>query len=198
MRKIQRSPGPVFFYSNFKGSGGIESFIKVLEYHGYSDYAEYGEGRKRYAVWTGDVKQDMRQEIKEVFNQPENSNGSRIRVLLGSSSSKEGLSLKGVRQVHILEPYWNWSRMLQVIGRGNRYCSHKLLDPEDRKLDVFIYLATHYNEMETIDQYIQKLAMQKDKLINQFEIAMKEAAIDCDLFKNANVYKGEDDIECEV
>lgn len=200
MRKIMRSPGPAFFYSNFKSFGGIESFIKVLEYHGYRNYTEFGEGRKRFAVWTGDEKQEIREEIKEVYNQPDNYNGSKLRVILGSPSMKEGVSLRNCRQIHILEPYWNWSRMQQIIGRGVRYCSHKQLDPEQRNVDVFIYLTVHPNEIETIDQYIQKLALQKNKLISQFEHAMKEVAVDCDLFKNANVYpeEGDENIQCEA
>ena len=42
-----------------------------------------------------------------------------------SSAGAEGISLTGVRQVHIMEPYWNVSRLDQVIGRAVRYCSHK-------------------------------------------------------------------------
>lgn len=197
MKKIGRSLGPVIVYSNFKEYGGIKSFVKVLESQGYKDYIDYGEGRKRFAVLSGDVKLDMKEEIKAVYNQTKNTNGSRLKVLCITSAIKEGYSFKAVRQMHILEPYWNQARLDQIIGRGVRYCSHKELSEEERFVEVFIYIATHPNEKETVDQYIRKLAFYKNQLIEQFNTALKEAAVDCELFKQANVYTGEPPIKCE-
>lgn len=45
-------------------------------------------------------------------------------VLMASSSGAEGINLKNVRHLHIMEPYWNPARHDQVIGRGIRLCSH--------------------------------------------------------------------------
>ena len=197
IKKINRCSGTVFVYSNFKEFGGIKSFARVLDAYGYQNYLNSGEGRKRYAIWSGDEKATIKELIKTVFNRSENRNGSKLKVMLGSPSIKEGVSLLRVQQVHVIEPYWNQSRLDQVIGRAIRYCSHKDMPEEKRTVKVYIYLATHPNEDETVDQYIYKLAGQKNKLIKQFELALKEAAIDCDLFKHANVYPGEDDIVCE-
>lgn len=201
LRKIRACKGPVFIYSNFKEYGGIKSLVKVLEAHGYRNYLKYGEGRKRFAVWSGDEKYETREEIKAVFNQQKNYNGSKIKIILGSPSTKEGISWINVQQVHILEPYWNYSRILQIIGRAVRFCSHKNLPEEDRKVKVFIYIAVHPYEKMTIDQYIMNLALQKNKIIKQFETALKESAIDCSLFKNANVFKddpeGDTNIKCQ-
>ena len=85
---------------------------------------------------------------------------------------------------------------MQIIGRGSRFCSHKDLPEEKRKIKVFIYLSIHPDVKETIDQYIYKMSMRKDKLIHEFETAIKEASIDCTLFKNANVFPGEENINC--
>ncbi len=187
-KKIKKSEGPVFVYSNFKDLGGLRSFIKFIEYHGYKNYKVYGEGPNRYAVWSGDEPHHMKEEIKQVFNQKENKDGSKIRMMLGSPSVKEGVSFKRVRQVHILEPYWNMSRILQIIGRAIRFCSHKDLPKMQRNVEVFLYLATRTGE-NTIDQYIWSLAKEKSKLIESFETALKESAVDCELFYNRNVYK---------
>lgn len=195
LNKIKVSKGPVFVYSNFKEYGGIKSFVRVLEYHGYADYAKFGEGRKRFAMYTGDVNQKMREEIKSVFNKLDNINGSKIRIIIISPSGKEGLSLMNVRQAHILEPYWNYSRMMQIQGRGNRTCSHKNLPEEERVLKVYVYLAVHEMEASTVDQKIMKLALDKKKLIDQFEEILKEEAIDCKLFRYANAIDGKQ-IEC--
>jgi superfamily II DNA or RNA helicase len=179
MRRIKRARGPVFVYSNFKEYGGIKSFARVLAHFGYSDYIETGEGYKRYAIWSGDVPGVVRSEIRNVFNRIENADGSRIRVILGSPSIKEGVSFMNIRQVHIIEPYWNRSRIEQVIGRASRFCSHKYLEEEDREVDVFLYIATHPEIAETVDQYILDLSLKKDSLIKAFEGALKSAAVDC-------------------
>ncbi len=193
-KKISRVNGPVFIYSNFLAYGGLKSFEKVLKHNGYKNYEDFGEGKKRYAFITGDQTKHLKEEIKNVYNQKNNIDGSKLKVLLLSSAAKEGLSLKAVRQVHILEPYWNKNRLEQVIARARRLCSHAMLSEEERYINIYIYIATHPNEKETVDQYIYKLAERKQKLIGQFEKAIKECAIDCNLNKHAN----EKDIVCDA
>ena len=68
-KNINKSEGPVFIYSNFKEIGGIKSLVKFLEAHGYKNYKTYGEGIKRYAVWSGDEPHIVKEEIKFIFNQ---------------------------------------------------------------------------------------------------------------------------------
>jgi len=195
-KKIKKSEGPIFVYSNFKEIGGIKSFAKFIEYHGYKNYKIFGEGEKRYSIWSGDESHTTKEEIKHVFNQKENADGSKIKIMLGSPSIKEGVSLLRVDQVHILEPYWNLSRIQQIIGRAIRFCSHKDVPKKKQIVKVYLYLATHHND-ESIDEYIWSLAKQKNKLIEQFEHALKEVAIDCKLFHARNEFKtDEKNINC--
>ena len=46
-------------------------------------------------------------------------------VLIGSTEISEGLTINEIRQVHILDPWWNISRIEQVIGRAIRIGNHK-------------------------------------------------------------------------
>ena len=117
--------------------------------------------------------------------------------MLGSPSIKEGVTLLRVEQVHILEPYWNFSRMKQIIGRAIRFCSHKDLAKNRRFVDVFLYLAT-YDDVETIDEYIWNLAKKKQKIIQEFENTLKRKAIDCEIFFEGNNYPDEEPIECKI
>ena len=180
--------GPVFIYSNFKELGGLRCLITFLEYHGWKNYIKFGEGNKRFAIWSGDESQKVKDEIKYIFNQKSNENGDKIKIMLGSPSIKEGISLLRVQQVHIIEPYWNMSRMLQIMGRAVRFCSHKDVPKAKRIVKIYLYLATYSGE-KTIDEYIWELAKKKNKLIEQFELVLKESAIDCELFYNRNSYK---------
>lgn len=194
-RMIKKAEGPVFVYSNFKEYGGIKSFIKFLEANGYKNYTTYGEGKNRFAIWSGDESNIIKNEIKAVFNNKNNSDGNMIKIMLGSPSIKEGVSLLRVSQVHIMEPYWNLSRMKQIIGRAIRFCSHKDLPPNRRKVEVFLYLAT-YKDIVTVDETIWNMAKRKNILISDFEKALKKIAIDCNLFYHRNVYPGEEQIKC--
>ena len=118
-----------------------------------------------------------------------------MKIILGSPAIKEGITLLRVSEVHIIEPYWNLSRIDQVMGRAVRFCSHKDLPKKDRYVDIYIYLAT-YPEEKTIDKYIASLAKNKDRIINEFEKALKETSVDCQLNKNINIGKDEGKIVC--
>jgi hypothetical protein len=182
LKKVERCPAPVFFYSNFKEHGGIEDFIRVLEYHGYSNFLEHDKGKKRYAVWSGSENSKEKDLIRDVINLKENADGSKIKIILGSPAIKEGLSLLRIRQVHILEPYWNMSRLEQVIGRAVRFCSHKDLPRDERLVNIYIYLAIDSVKEMSIDQQILSLALRKKMLVQQFETVLKKSSIDYYLF----------------
>jgi hypothetical protein len=204
MDKIEKSSGKTFVYSGFKEYGGIKSFVKVLDAFGYKNYLEAGVGAKRYAVWSGDEDIKIKEEIRSTYNMKENIGGKKIKILLGSPSIKEGVSLSSVRYVHVMEPYWNQSRLDQVIGRASRFCSHMNLSENKRNVKVYIYVACApgfhkgKNVGTMVDEHMEWIAREKQKLIVKFEKAIRESAVDCRLNKNANVYEGEESLECEV
>ena len=198
LRKVNNCSGTIFIYSNFKEYGGIKVLARMLDCNGYRDYNVHGHGRKRYAIWSGDEKPTYKSELKAVFNRPENADGSQLKIIMGSPSLKEGVSLLRVQQVHILEPYWNMSRILQIVGRAVRFCSHKDVDIEKRLVKIYIYLAVHEDLKESIDQRIMRIALNKRSVNLEFERALKEDAIDCTLFYNGNVYRGDQKLVCEV
>jgi superfamily II DNA or RNA helicase len=182
LKKVERCNAPVFFYSNFKEFGGVNDFKHVLEYHGYSNFLEHDKGKKRYAIWSGNENAKEKDLIRDVINSKENADGSKIKIILGSPAIKEGLSLLRIRQVHILEPYWNMSRLEQVIGRAVRFCSHKDLPKDERLVNIYIYLAINSNKDMSIDQQILSLALRKKMLVEEFEDVLKKSSIDYYLF----------------
>jgi hypothetical protein len=70
-----------------------------------------------------------------------NLKGELCRVFCITSAGAEGLSLRNVRRVHIMEPYWNPVRTDQVKGRAVRICSHIDLELEERNVEVFTYCS---------------------------------------------------------
>jgi hypothetical protein len=123
-----------------------------------------------------------------------NFRGEIIKVIMITKSGAEGISLKNVRQVHIMEPYWNTIRIDQVIGRAVRTCSHIDLPKDERNVHVYVYymvpskkqIQTSFSirtqdKSMTSDQYIYEMAKKKATIVNGFLDLMKKASVDCGL-----------------
>ncbi len=169
---------------------GLEIFKIYLKYFGYSFYKNsnknigknYGEylGKK----WTSD---EERHDLLKTEKNPGNINGNLIKIILISSAAAEGLSLSNIRQIHILEPHWNESRTIQIIGRGIRFCSHAMLVKNERNVEVYRYKVVYDKTLITTDQYIENVAKEKEKKIQLYYDAMKSVAVDCDLNRGYNM-----------
>lgn len=116
--------------------------------------------------------------------------GSIIKVLIGSRVAFEGLDLKCIRQIHVLDPWWHLNRIEQIIGRGVRYCSHVDLPKEKRNCTTFLHVAT-VDEYETIDMYAYRIACKKAIPVGSVQRVIKLSAIDCNLNIDALILHGE-------
>jgi superfamily II DNA or RNA helicase len=137
--------GKILFYSDFRSDGGSEAFELMLKSNGYEkfDYKDpQKEKGKRYTFITGGEGTEERSINKEYFNDEKNKYGDYIQLMIISSAGAEGISLTCVRQVHILEPFWNYVRIDQVLGRAIRMKSHEDLPKEDRNVEQYLYLST--------------------------------------------------------
>ena len=123
IKKILQSNGPVLVYSNFKGAYGIGILLLALEQNNIIKYDETENNSKqsKYILWTPETKKEK---YKNIFNSYENKDGKIIKVFCTTASGKEGLNLAGIRQVHIIDPWWNIISDKQIIGRAIRICSH--------------------------------------------------------------------------
>jgi superfamily II DNA or RNA helicase len=185
---IMFSPGPVLVYSNYVLMEGLQIFSLYLKYIGFKSYlTRNGKEGLSYAEYHGGIK-DRRDRTKalDAFNRVENKLGKYIKVMLVSPAGAEGLDLANVRQVHITEPYWNEVRIFQMTGRAIRMCSHKDLPMNERIVDVYRYKSIRKSKKWTADQFLEDLARSKSSLIHSFLNAIKEAAIDCQLFEAHN------------
>jgi len=171
-------------YSTFLDSG-ILAFSKLLELNEYVLYNpvnEYDETKKYYAIFSGGQTIEEKEDILKRLNLEENKHGKLISMLLISKSGAEGLDLKNIRSVHIMEPYWNFSLIEQIIARAVRYKSHINLPEDEQNVQVYIYLADYNkqfleNEKEKLKEKIKKTKKSKDNSI--------ELTTDINMFKNA-------------
>jgi superfamily II DNA or RNA helicase len=138
---IMLSPGPVFVYSNFVFYG-VDSMATIMSFLGYSEYPDQSGPNGCYFVWKGKASPDEIIKAKQLFNSNQNIDGKLLRIMFGTQTVMEGVDFKNVRQVHILDPWWNDSRIQQIIARGIRLCSHRDLPSSERYVNVFIHLST--------------------------------------------------------
>lgn len=137
---IMQSKGPVFVYSNFVYYG-VDAMAIVMSAFGYTEYPD-NSGKGMYFIWKGQADENEIIKAKELFNSKANANGSILRIMFGTQTTMEGVDFKNVRQIHILDPWWNDSRVQQIIARGIRLCSHRDLPADERYVDVFIHVST--------------------------------------------------------
>lgn len=144
----------------------------------------------RYAMITGDryLSPDNTAEMRMVTN-VSNRNGDDVKVVLISQAAAEGLDFKFVRQVHVLEPWYNMNRIEQIIGRAVRTCSHSALPFEERNVQIFLHgTVLRDQSVEAADIYVYRLAELKAVQIGQVTRALKECAVDCLLNSEQNAF----------
>lgn len=165
------SPGSVLIYSNFVIMEGLEAVKMYLRIGGIS-----------FVEFHGGVDKGIRIENLKKFN------AGQAKVMLLSSAGSEGISLKNVRTVIILEPAWSEDTVQQVIGRAIRQCSHKDLPMSDRKVQIFRLKALESSpNSRSTDEHVEDQAFKKNAQKQSFLDAIKEASIDCDLFSKQNM-----------
>lgn len=121
-----------------------------------------------------------------------NSDGSKIKVIVGSQVAGEGLDLRAIREIHILEGWFHLSKQEQIIGRGIRYCSHQALPYQERNCIINLYVNVFPPEVnkETIDLYSYRNAMNKAVRVGNVSRALKQGATDCNVNREAILVNG--------
>lgn len=191
---INSSKGKQLVYSSFVENAGINMFARLLELNGWSEYDDDSDDKK-YIIVSGMVETNKRNTLVELFNDDNNANGEIISLILISSAGAEGLDLRAIRHIHIMEPYWNWARIEQVIGRGYRYRSHIQLPKKERTLQVHMYLSCYpksaKSRLTSTEETTEVLLYNNSKdmydIIGTFYKAMAEAAVDCAVHNKSTI-----------
>lgn len=135
----------------------------------------------RYSVITGDptISPDNLYELKALTSD-DNTHGENVKVVIISVAGSEGLDFKNIRQVHILEPWYNMNLLEQIIGRAIRNCSHKRLPYSHRNVELYLYGTQLTNaEIEAIDLYLYRLSEFKAVKIGAVSRVLRTSAVDC-------------------
>jgi superfamily II DNA or RNA helicase len=197
-KTIDATTGIVFVFSNVVESGA-QLFAMCLEEHGFDPALgnrllkdtsnEVTRGSKgKYVLFTSDISDSDIKKSLVRLKRPENADGSDIRVVIASPKVSEGVDFRNIRQIHVLDPWFNMSRIEQVLGRGMRTCSHSMLPFEEQNCTVYLHVCRYPDStQETVDEYIYRTFVE-DKAIRIAKVkrVLMESAMDCDLQQSAN------------
>lgn len=202
VESIGRARGIVMVYSEYVWSGVLPLAI-ALEHAGYTRYmdgnflatAARGRARSSYVILSGsDVVAGSRSiaDLLRVVNDPANVDGHTVKVVLLTPVASEGLTLKNVREVHVLDPWYHMNYREQVIGRALRQCSHNAIaSMRNRNVTVFQHATVPTAGAEgaaklPADLRAYEIAAGKQQQMELVAKVLRDHAFDCALQRNAN------------
>lgn len=179
--------------------------------------------KNRYTMWSTSIIKKVKMDeysskVRAIFNSKHNKDGKYIKAILGTRTMAEGVSLYNVRNMHIMNPWWNEARIEQVIARAVRFNSHIKMNSEQRYVNIFkhysVYPDKNISHMlqnitdkgkktkvmkssfytKSVDEYMKGRSETKKKISREFEIIMKAASVDCDFNKYGNLVRLEEHI----
>jgi hypothetical protein len=189
MQSISKCDGIVLVHSTFVVCGLLPLAI-ALEHAGYQRYGgtnlmakQNGTVKNKkmtYVLWTGQSKFSSNKDAEiEIAKRPDNADGNIIKVILASDVATEGIDLKCVREVHIMDPWYNVSKINQVFGRAIRHNSHISLPANKRNVTVYQHAAVdEISNTESIDMRTYRIAYEKQRKIDSVTDLLREHAID--------------------
>ena len=225
-----------FVYSYFEALQGLGIFSAVLEANGFQRYRIIKEnglwiedpnlkpGVPAFAFYTGKESDEERKLYRQIFNDEVNLGGfpaslrdsikeKKLCVLMATKAGAEGINLKKVKNVYIMESHWNPGLIQQAIGRAIRMCSHVDLPPEQRTVKVKIYLTIFTTDQSTSsnnnvvlvrradmiikryeggepremfmtsDEYLWEVSYEKDRIIKNISQILKQSSVDCEIHR---------------
>jgi hypothetical protein len=195
MKCIEGGKGVCLVYSNYV-TMGARVFAMALEEHGYTpalgtpllaESSYKGSSKGKYIMLTSDASRAEIDRMITMVKANNNTEGSQVRVVVASVIVSEGVDFRFIRQVHILDPWWNMSRIEQVNGRGFRNCSHATLPFDDQNCTVYYHIARTGDGTECFDEYTYRTKVEpKAMKVARVRKVLAESAMDCPIQNSVN------------
>jgi len=195
IKAIEESKGVVLVYSNYVERGS-RLFAMALEEHGYTpasgpmllaNPAFKGKSKGEYMLLSSEVSTPQTNALLQLARSDKNVNGAKVRVIVTTPRISEGVNFRYVRQVHLLDPWWNMSRIEQVIGRALRTCSHQALPFEEQNCSVYLHVVRSDTEHECFDEYTYRTKVEEKGIkISKVRRILEESAMDCPIQVSLN------------
>jgi hypothetical protein len=204
---IKKTKGVIVIYSRYIWSGILPLAI-CLEHMGFNregttnflneptfinDLPKYDNIKiPKYCILSSDNNEVMGNTkidgLLKLINSPKNIDGSVIKVILMTPVAGEGLSFYNIREMHLIEPWYHFNRVDQVIGRGIRNCSHQDLPINEKNVTVFMHACIDNYINETPDIHAFRIASRKLNQSDKIDEIIRDNSLDCILMKNINYF----------
>lgn len=195
IKSIESGKGVCLVYSNYV-TMGARLFAMTLEEHGYApasgttllaEPTYKGATKGKYIVLTSDISEAEIDRLISLVKSNENTEGAQVKVVVASKIVSEGVDFRFIRQIHVLDPWWNMSRIEQVSGRGLRNCSHGSLTFDDQNCTVYYHIVRTGTGTECFDEYTYRTKVEpKAMKIARVRKVMAESAMDCPIQNTVN------------
>ena len=222
--KLEQTQGKVFLYHKYIHKSGVLMIESILKTNGYIPHdslphdnsiclickktmKEHSSKKSthefipiKFITLTSLSENNVRKNLINMFNSPNNTNGHIVNIIIGSQVIEEGIELKGVNDIFVMTLPTNIATFIQVIGRCIRTYSHILLPPEKQYVNISAFVTsytdtqkknfnkhfgtniTDFDTIRTVDEvhYLKKV---NDHLeIQLLEKFMKEISVDNGLY----------------
>lgn len=211
IEQCNQSPGNCFVYGEHVQGSGIYVLAACLEAQGYIRYTDSSAAIdcatdqvkeplrntdvKRFVLFTGDT-QDQFSNIMELMNSKHNMQGKYIKIFISSKIGREGITVKNVRQIHLVSSEWTSSGLFQATSRGIRAKAHADLksilgENEDIVVKVFLHCSVSRRN-HSMDRNMYFTAERKDCTIQKVMNVIKRCAVNCQIDYDKNVWPLDD------
>jgi hypothetical protein len=199
IQSITAGTGVCMVYSNFVKMGAL-LFAMALEEHGFTaasgesllaSNSYKGTSKGKYILLSSKISESEISRLLRVAKSDRNQDGSQVRVVVAGPIVSEGVDFRFMRQIHVLDPWWNMSRIEQVVGRGLRTCSHQALaNFADQNCTVYLHAIRTGDGKECFDEYTYRTKVeQKAMKIAHVRKVLAESAMDCPLQNMINTLR---------
>jgi hypothetical protein len=131
----------------------------------------------RFVMAHSEIDRAQIEHSLEKFNGPDNTDGSRFLILVGSKIIKESYDTKAIRNEFIMGRPDNISTLIQIKGRAVRKNSHKLLPLDQRHVKIFIFTSClPIKQKSGVDTGAYQLSYEEEKYkekIAAFQVMQK-------------------------
>ncbi|AUL80247.1 70kDa small subunit of early gene transcription factor VETF [Vaccinia virus] len=166
IHRIQTLNGKHFIYfSNSTYGGWVIKYIMLS--NGYSEYNGYQgtnphmiNGKpKTFAIVTSKMKSSL-EDLLDVYNSPENDDGSQLMFLFSSNIMSESYTLKEVRHIWFITIPNTFSQYNHILGRSIRKFSYADISEPVNVYPLAAVYSDFNDEVTSLNDYTQ------DELIN--------------------------------
>jgi SNF2 family DNA or RNA helicase len=198
VNNLKKTEGPKIKWIVNKIEESVKKHEKILIFTNFIDAGmnliikQLDDKKIKYSFMSGDTSQENRSKAVSKFNPSPKQikekdykmRKDEVDVLLVSRVGGEGLDLKGVRTLIIMEPSWNETSIEQIIGRGVRYLSHDYLPKDQQNITIYrLYMKKpdklkKDDKLPSADILLRDLSLKKQKIIDSFMDKLVELSIE--------------------